>query len=34
VQVEAARAKLIIDRRLKQQTPDWIKRVAQGLPPQ
>lgn len=32
VQVEAAKLKLVTDRRLKQPTPEWVVRVAQGLP--
>jgi len=32
VQVEAAKLKLVTDRRLKQPTPEWVVRVAHGLP--
>lgn len=32
VQVEAAKLKLVTDRRLKQPTPEWVVRVAPGLP--
>ena len=34
VQVEAAKLRLITDRRLGKKTPEWVARVAQGLPPQ
>lgn len=34
VQVEAAKLRLVTDRRLGKQSPAWLQRVAQGLPPQ
>lgn len=32
VQVEAAKLRLVTDKRLGKQTPEWVTRVAQGLP--
>lgn len=34
VQVEAAKLRLVTDKRLGKQTPEWVARVAKGLPPQ
>lgn len=32
-EVEAAKLWIIIDRRSGQETPEWVLRVAEGLPP-
>ena len=34
VQVEAAKLRLVTDKRLGKTSPNWLQRVAQGLPPQ
>jgi len=34
VQIEAAKLRLVTDRRLGKTSPEWLKRVAQGLPAQ
>jgi hypothetical protein len=34
VQVEAAKLRLVTDKRLGKKSPNWLQRVAQGLPPQ
>ena len=34
VQVEAAKLRLVTDRRLGKTSPEWLRRVAKGLPPQ
>jgi len=34
VQVEAAKLRLVTDRRLGKKSPEWLQRVAKGLPPQ
>ena len=34
VQVEAAKLRLVTDKRLGKQTPEWVTRVAKGLPSQ
>jgi hypothetical protein len=33
IDVEAAKLKIVVDRRLGKKTPEWVLRVAQGLPP-
>ena len=34
VQIEAAKLRLVTDRRLGKQSPEWLQRVAKGLPAQ
>jgi hypothetical protein len=34
VQVEAAKLRLVTDRRLGKESPEWLQRVSKGLPPQ
>ncbi len=32
-EVEAAKLKIVVDRKLGKTTPEWVFRVAKGLPP-